>query len=181
MGSSTQALGQGRSVYLLSQFMCAPVGQAAQPGRSGNAGRLVCVPAPTTCIADPVALRAVVVCLQQVRVVQRNLVYAVGMPLSMCREEVSSTQQQQLLEATDQQGAAAAAAPVWVIGLNAGSVGCIDTAATHSCGATPALHCCVTPCSLTTPPPKLPVCAQVLSDRNHFGAFGRIKKVRAAL
>lgn len=30
-------------------------------------------------------------CLQQVRVVQRNLVYAVGMPLGLCREEVSST------------------------------------------------------------------------------------------
>jgi hypothetical protein len=27
--------------------------------------------------------------VQQVRVVQRNLVYAVGMPLSICREEVS--------------------------------------------------------------------------------------------
>lgn len=28
--------------------------------------------------------------MQQVRVVQRNLVYAVGMPLSMCSEQVSS-------------------------------------------------------------------------------------------
>jgi hypothetical protein len=46
-----------------------------------------------TLLCRKLTTRCVLVCLpvllQQVRVVQRNLVYAVGLPLSLCREEVS--------------------------------------------------------------------------------------------
>lgn len=40
------------------------------------------------CILISFSDSIVVACLQQMRVVQRNLVYAVGLPLSLCREEV---------------------------------------------------------------------------------------------
>lgn len=69
------------------------MGTAGAPRRPGDCTSFCCPAVVKLMICwlrlTPLCAVCIALTSQQVRVVQRNLVYAVGMPLQMCREEVS--------------------------------------------------------------------------------------------